>query len=538
MPKSYGEKNQPFWSRLASISPWVLSLVSAVMLVLAFPYPGIFPLAWIGMIPLFKAIGEKTPSRAFRLGWGAGLVFNLGLIYWIVVAVHVYGGASLLVAILPLLLLSAYLALFWGIFAWGLRFSAARLRIPFFLSAPFLWVGLEYVRSFFWIGFPWESLGYSQFRWLALIQVSEITGVYGISFLLVLANAVGADGIRWLRGQVRGRTLAFELTILLCLWGGCLLFGELRLSGLQKWAQRGTEIRVALIQGNVEQDIKWRPEFQEETVKIYLGLSRAAAAAGADLLIWPETATPFYYEMDRDFRPRIKATIKETGVPLLFGSPGLDPPEKTGTGDYRYFNSAFFLDASGTETGRYDKIHLVPFSEYPPLPWLLGGLTHFMEGMGDFTAGRDLKTLNFRDQAIGVLICYEAIFPDQVRRLVAKGATFLVNITNDAWFGKTSAPFQHHSMVVFRAVENRVPVARAANTGISSVIGWDGRIGRKTGIFTREFLVDRIRTNPAGGKTFYTRHGDFFAKVIMALALVLLAGAGARKEGKGRVPGA
>jgi len=526
-----------FWARFSRPGSLDLSLASGVILVLAFPYPGIFPLAWVGLIPLLQAIGEKTPRRAFWLGWGAGMVFNLGLIYWIVVAVHIYGGASFLVSLLPLLLLSAYLALFFGIFAWGLRFSALRLGVPFFLSAPFLWVGLEYVRSFFWIGFPWESMGYSQFRWLTLIQAAEITGVYGISFLLVLANVVGWAGIRWLRGQVRGRAFAAELAILLCLWGGCLLFGKIRLSQLGETVKKGTEIRVALIQGNVEQDIKWRPEYQEETVNIYLGLSREAAAAGADLIIWPETATPFYYEEDLNFRPRIKAAVKEMGVPLLFGSPGLDPPLKTGTGDYRYYNSAFLLDASGREAGRYDKIHLVPFSEYIPIRWILGGLARFLEGMGDFSSGRELQNLVWGDKNIGVMICYEAIFPDQVRRLVAKGSSFLVNITNDAWFGKTSAPYQHHSMVVFRAVENRVPVARAANTGVTSVIGWDGRIGRQTGIFTRGFVVDPIQTLSAGGRTFYTRHGDLFAKVIMVLALVLLVGAGVRKEGKGRVPG-
>ena len=537
MPKSSAEKTQPFWSRFSPVSPWGLSLASAVLLALAFPYPGIFPLAWVGLVPLLGAISGQTPGRAFRLGWGAGLVFQLGLIYWIVVAVYVYGGASLPVALIPLLLLSAYLALFWGVFAGGLRFFTVRLGLPLFLSAPFLWVALEYVRSFFWFGFPWEILGYSQFRWLHLIQVSEYTGVYGISFLLVLANVTVWDGIRWRRGQARGRVFAAEAAILACLSGGCLLFGKLRLAELEGTAARGKEIRVGLIQGNIEQDLKWRPELQEETVSIYLRLSREAIREGAEILIWPETALTFFYEDDLEYRPRIKAMVGEAGVPLLFGSPGMDPPALPGMEATEY-NSAFLLDASGNEAGRYDKIHLVPFSEYTPLRWLLGGLANFMEGMGDFASGRELKNLVWGDRALGVLICYEAIFPDQVRRLVAKGSTFLVNITNDAWFGKTSAPFQHHSMVVFRAVENRVPVARAANTGISSVIGWDGRIGRRTAIFTRGYLVDRIRTIPAGGKTFYTRHGDFFAKVLTVFVLALLIWAGARKEGKGRVSGA
>ncbi|MCX5859028.1 MAG: apolipoprotein N-acyltransferase [Proteobacteria bacterium] len=534
MPDS--EINRSFRSRFSSQSHWGLILASAVLLILAFPYPGIFPLAWIGLIPLLEAISVQTPGRSFRLGWVAGFVFQLGLIYWIVVAMHVYGGISFPVALVPLLLLCAFVALFFGAFAGGIRFISARIGVPFFLSAPFLWVALEYARTFFWFGFPWESLGYSQFRWLNLIQVSEFTGVYGISFLLVLANVAIWDGIRWRRGQVRGRVFASEAGVLFCLAGGCLLFGALRLSELEGTAARGKELRVGLIQGNIEQDLKWQPELQAETVNIYLGLSREAVREGAELLVWPETALTFFYEDDREFRPMIKAMVAEAGVPLLFGSPGMDPPAIPGS-DAIDHNSAFLLDASGNESGRYDKVHLVPFSEYTPLPWILGDLVRFMVGLGEFASGRELKTLAWGDQALGVLICYEAIFPDQVRRLVAKGSTFLVNITNDAWFGKTSAPFQHHSMVVFRAVENRVPVARAANTGISSVIGWDGRIGRQTAIFTRGYLVDRIRTIPAGGKTFYTRHGDLFAKVITVLVLVLWLFAGARKEGKGRVPG-
>ena len=528
------------WGRIVKVlrayrDHW-LAAGAGILLALSFPYPGLFPLGWVGLVPLLAAVRQSSPRRAGRLGWEAGVVYHFGLLYWIVVAIHIYGRVPFAVALIPLVLLVAYLACFWGVFAWGVRMVALHTSIPLGLGVPVLWVALEYVRSFLLTGFPWESLGYSQYRWLSLIQISEWTGVYGISFLLAGASAVCWEGIRWLRHEVDRSTFFLEAGVLLAVTGFFLGYGTVRLGRIERSLARGEVLQVALIQGSINQDQKWETAYRESTLDIYFRLSREAAREGAGLIVWPETATPFYFERSPHYRARLQEFVRETGVPLLFGSPGVDFPKRPREGKIRHYNSAFLITAAGEVAGRYDKVHLVPFSEYYPLGDFLRSLERYIEGMGSFTPGDEVKNLGWESREMGVLICYEAIFPDLVRRFVARGADFLVNITNDAWFGRTSAPFQHHSMVVFRAIENRVPVARAANTGISSSIAVSGAIGRRTSIFRRGYLVERIRVLPPGRKTFYTRWGDLFARLLAVGALLMMVVSIWRKGGRQNVP--
>jgi len=509
-----------------------LSLSAGFLLVLSFPSPGLDPLSWVALVPLLAAIRNADPRRAWLLGWESGAVFNLGLLYWVVVAVHVYGRVPMAVSLIPLGMLVAYLACFWGVFAWGARLVERRTSIPLGLAIPVLWVAVEYVRSFLFSGFPWESLGYSQYRRLSLIQVSEWTGVYGVSFLVAGANAVCWEGIRCLRREIARKTFFLEAVILLFIAGAFGGYGAIRLDQLGRDQDREGEIRVALIQGSINQDQKWMPEYQDATLEIYFRLSREAAAQGAEFIVWPETATPFYFERSLRYRPRIEAFVAETGVPLLFGSPGIDFPQRPGEDAVKHYNSAFLLTAEGKLSGRYDKVHLVPFSEYYPLGGFLRFLERHIQGMGNFSPGSEVKNLRWEDREIGVLICYEAIFPDLVRRFAAGDADFLVNITNDAWFGRTSAPFQHHSMVVFRAIENRIPIARAANTGVSSFITVTGAIEKRTPIFQRELLLGRLMVHPLREHTFYTRHGDLFAQVLTGVALLMMLFACVREGGR------
>jgi apolipoprotein N-acyltransferase len=284
---------------------------------------------------------------------------------------------------------------------------------------------------------------------------------------------------------------------------------------LEKPENPGKEYQVALIQGNIRQDLKWEPRFQEETLKIYSHLTLQAKPLQPDLIIWPETAAPFFFQNAYPFQGRILELAHQMKAPLLFGAPAFDRHNSR----IDHFNSAFLISPEKRILGRYDKIHLVPFGEYAPLSGVLGFTRDIIGAMGDFTSGEEVKTLSLPWASFGVLICYEAIFPDLTRQFVDRGATLLVNITNDAWFGKTSAPFQHLSMVTLRAVENRVPIVRAANTGITALIDSSGRVVRSTDLFTRDVLSGKIKINPSS--TFYTRWGDLFSYLCVGITILI-----------------
>ena len=287
------------------------------------------------------------------------------------------------------------------------------------------------------------------------------------------------------------------------------------------------DIKVTVVQGNIEQDKKWDPAYQSEVIATYKRLTLKAIEQKPDLVIWPETATPFYFEGARDPYPALtddlRKFVRSAGTPLLTGSPTYEKKDRR----YLLRNSAFLLDRNGMTKTVYHKIHLVPFGEYVPLK---NSLLFFVEKMvqasDDFQAGAEYTVMKVRlpagnDVAIGTVICYEIIFPDLVRRFVNEGATGMTTVTNDAWFGRTGAPYQHFSMAVLRAVENRVPVARAANTGISGFIDAKGRILDTSGIFTEAVLTRSL--TPGAAKTFYTRYGDVFAYLCSLSSLVLLA---------------
>jgi apolipoprotein N-acyltransferase len=280
------------------------------------------------------------------------------------------------------------------------------------------------------------------------------------------------------------------------------------------------------VQPNIDQAVKWDQAFREETLRRYDRLTESFGY-GVDLVVWPEAATPFIYEREPVYQLQLVAMANRASAPLLFGSPAVrfDPERKP-----FLLNSAYLLSPDGELLGRYDKQHLVPFGEYIPLKSsLLFFLEKMVEGIGDFQAGPGPTILSFqlkesdgaapaRRVKFGVVICYEVIFPDLVRRIASSGAEFLVTITNDAWFGDSSAPAQHFSMVVFRSVENHLAFARAANTGISGFIDPFGRIIVASPTFTQTALQAEIPVRQT--KTFYSRHGDVFAYGCMLISLL------------------
>ncbi|HZV81002.1 MAG TPA: apolipoprotein N-acyltransferase, partial [Geobacteraceae bacterium] len=383
-------------------------------------------------------------------------------------------------------------------------------------------------RAYFLTGFPWATLGYTQYRTLPLIQIADITGVYGVSFLLVLANVVLFRMARGITGRGDIRYPLSLSALLVALLGVCVGYGFVGLNA----PESGRKVRVALAQGNIPQDIKWNPAFQEETVSIYERLSRKSAGGDFDLVVWPESSLPFFFEREPVYSARVINLAKELATSLIVSSPAIEK----GVMKDRLLNSAFLIDADGRTLGRADKVHLVPFGEYVPLAKLLPFVNKMVEGIGDFSPGERIVPLQARFGRLGMLVCFEGIFPEISRQYVRQGATMLVNITNDAWFGRSSAPYQHLSMTVFRAVENRVPLVRAANTGITAIIDSRGHIVRMTGLFHEALLTGEVRTGSR--LTFYTRYGDLFAWICVLAAvaggiMIVLPG---KKGGKERLP--
>jgi apolipoprotein N-acyltransferase len=274
-------------------------------------------------------------------------------------------------------------------------------------------------------------------------------------------------------------------------------------------------LKIGLVQGNIDQSVKWDESFQKETLQIYERLSFKVAEQKPDLIIWPETATPFFFQDATEYRSLILDIPKKTHAFLLFGTPSY----KTLKGKVNHYNSAYLASPSGELVGKYDKIHLVPFGEYIPMQDLLFFIGSLGEGIGDFKSGKEIFNFALPHGKFGVLICFEIIFPDLSRRFVKKGANFLVTLTNDAWFGRTSAPYQHFSMAAFRAVENRVFVARAANTGITGFIDPRGKILKEGEIFTEEAMSETVRLSSR--KTFYTLFGDVFAWVCSGFSILI-----------------
>ncbi len=474
--------------------PDLLAAVGSGLLVaLAFPRPSLYPLAWIGLTPLLVT-GSRRP---FRAGLLAGSVFFALVLYWLNIVMTTYGRLALPLALAAWLLLSVYLALFWAVPFWGTLRLRALCRLSPVLVFPVFWVGCEYLRGWLLTGFPWALLGYSQQPFAWLLQTADLFGVYGVSFLVALVNALLAEIL--LRRR-EGRPLPLRTLLAVgCLLAAALGYGAWRLEAPAPGGRK--EWTVALAQGNIDQAQKWDARFLYATLDIYRRLSRQATQAGAELTVWPESAAPFYFQEPGRPRSQVIATARESGGYLLLGAPAYDRKD----GRIRFYNSAYLLNAAGEVLGRSDKIHLVPFGEYVPLKWLLPFVDKLVVGIGDFSPGR-VMPLRMNGRSLGVLVCYEAIFPDIARRYVRRGSDLLVNITNDAWFGRSSAPWQHLEMAAFRAVEQRIWLLRAANTGVSALISPTGRIVRHSRLFEPALVVGRV--TPGAGPSLYRRIGD------------------------------
>ncbi len=502
---------KPIYCGLLPLMP---ALAGGLMLFSAFPGPGLYPAAFFALVPLWLSIDRLDSTQAFYAGIGTGIGFYLPLIYWICPTLTKYGGLNFLAALSCLLLLVLYLSLYTGVFALAMKkISVPEGLVPFWGAVT--WVALEYIRTYLFSGFPWGVLGYSQYPNLVLIQAADTFGVLGISFLLVLANGVSVTVFKAFSQRawpekinMAGLSLA---VVLLC---SAFIYGHFKLAEIRGQIKGEPFRKISVIQANIPQDRKWDKVFIDETIDRYFRLSLQAIPC--DLVVWPETALPFYYGMDPIPSNRVDALVRKAGTFFLIGIPAAQPSDQ----GFLYYNRACMLTPLALPKGYYDKHHLVPFGEYVPFKHLLRFAEKLTAGAGDFSKGETGPVpLKFGTGTTGVLICFEVLFPDIARDFVLNGADILTTMTNDAWFGRTQAALQHFSIAVFRAVENRRSVVRAANTGISGFIDPAGTILEKTDIFTACALTRQVPV--MSGKTFYTRHGDLAAKACLVAFLLI-----------------
>ena len=503
---------------LRNILGYLPAFASGMLVVLVFPAFDLYLFAWIAFVPLLLSLWGKTSREAFFSGFVFGIVYFFGTLYWIYHSINHYGGVSFLSSILIVLLLCCYLSLYPALFSIIFSSIIKTTKLPALLVAPVIWVVLEFIRSYAFSGFPWSSIGYSQYKFLSMIQISDITGIYGISFLIISVNGAIVD-IFLLKKRLKEMPLFplfypatgffFLFLILIVTFG----YGTWRLNQERK----GKIISAGIIQGNIEQDKKWEPFYQNEVMDTYFDLTRKISLSPLDLLVWPETYVPFFFEYDIDLTEKMIRFQKDLGSNLLFGSVLV---KERSPGKTLLSNSAVLLNREGKTIYKYDKIHLVPFGEYVPLRSILFFIDKLVVGIGDYVPGKPYIKAETDSGSFGTLICYEIIFPGMVRKFYTKGGDFIVTITNDAWFGRTSGPYQHFSMAVFRAIENRKPLIRSANTGVSGFIDSNGRILSQSRLFQRQVLTDRIKTDAT--MTFYTKYGDLFSYFCIVISVILL----------------
>jgi apolipoprotein N-acyltransferase len=506
---------------------YALALTAGVLLALSFPRFGHPAFAWIALIPLLLALtgfrGQpgrlpgQAPLRAFALGQLAGFVYFVGTIYWTGDVVRTFGGLAAPVALLAMVLLAAYLALFPAIAALITSRLISRAGVAAVWLFPAAWVSTEFFRGYLFGGFPWVPLGNSQVEVLPVAQLASLFGVYGVSALVAFINAAITNALLT-SGRQRMTAVATAIVVLLVVGG----WGSWRVAE-GSLTRQGTPLRVGLVQGNIAQADKWNPREARRIFTTHIAMTRDVVRRGAEYVMWPESATPFMFEEDEAGEETVRALAREVRVPILFGSDqiirGANP---------RMYNAAFLVTPEGKTAAVYRKIHLVPFGEYIPMKSWLNFVSPLVESLAEFAPGESMVMIPLGSHLTSTAICYEVVYPSLVRQAVEAGSQLLTTITNDGWYGQSSAPYQHFALASMRAVEQGRYLARAANTGISGVVDPYGRVVRKSAIFEQVGLVEEVRL--LTGRTIYSVIGDTIAYVAIALTAAALITVGRRRR--------
>ncbi|OGP12929.1 MAG: apolipoprotein N-acyltransferase [Deltaproteobacteria bacterium GWA2_50_8] len=496
---------------------WFLALLSGFFGIWILPVSignfstsGFDILAWIVFTPLFLAIWESPPRRTFLLVGLTHMIYFSGVSYWLNIAIHQFGGLPLWSSLLIMLLLVVIKSsLMGGFFALGAYWNK-KLNLSWILLAPLLWVVEDYTINYIPAGgFPWGNIAYSQSAFVVMIQMLDLVGVYGVGFLIILINVTLTAVVRsWLHLQLFPYRAVLTTLILLIL---TLTYGFFRFNHFENTTPKQETLNVAYIQGNISQGLKWEETLQDRILSKYQFLSQKAleeSSKPVDLIVYPETAYPHLLRHSK--LNRVESFVK---VPSLWGLNTFDA-DPTSPFKIKLFNSALLLDEASESLGIYHKTHLVPMGEYVPLKKIFFFVDKIVPGFMDFTPGRPGQLLRLHQKALlGVTICYEDSFPEISRSFVKNGADLLINITNDAWYGKSSAPYQHLTFSQFRAVETRRWLVRSTNTGVSAVVDPLGRFYNISDIFTEAFAVTTVGLG--GALTFYTAWGDILVYVCL-----------------------
>ena len=526
--------------RSIHFSAWLLVALSALLQILIFPLPGLYILSWFALAPLILAVlrarpaGEleidgsvklraASPGQAFLLAYVCGVLWFAGTCYWIFGTMRQFGGMSTPLALLALFLFCLYLGLYLGLFGLllGLMAGPGRDYRRALVAAPFLWVATELARTRI-TGFPWNLLGTAQVDNVPLCRIATWTGVYGISAEIVLVNVAVAAAFLVPR-QKRAALLVAALAAAAVLQSGQLVEPPPAVGNRE----------ALLVQQNIPIAVRWPPDYFDRTLNDLTSLTLKSVADSAaqsstgqassgqfsttkpDLIIWPESPAPFYTN-DPRFRTAISEMARRAGTWVVTGSIGTAPATKSGTHEL-IFNSAVIVSPTGEWTGRYDKVHLVPFGEYLPFPSLFSFAGGLSKEVGEFEPGGSRVPLDATDEKLGVFICYESVFPDDVRQFASQGAQVFVNISNDGWYGDSGAWSQHVNQTRMRAVENERWVLSAANTGLTGSIDPYGRMVVRAPRKDRTTLVAPYALTYV--TTFYSRHGDWFAMLCAIISL-------------------
>jgi apolipoprotein N-acyltransferase len=504
----------------------ISSFLTGALLFLAFPKISLSGLCWIALAPMLKVLRDRDLITGFFGGLSCGVVFFLFIFHWIFEA---KGYTYLHHAVL-----AVYLGSYIGLFGLSYSIVSRRLGITAGLTAaPFIWTSIEYIRSHAsFLALPWGLIAHSQYQQPIIIQVSSILGLWGVSFLIVAVNA-GLTGfvistVAWVKPELlelsdrwgRSKKPFAVIAVALLSFLAAIAYGYWKTGRTFE----GQPLRLSIVQGNIEQKKKWDPAYAQFIMQRYSDLTLASGDKQPILTVWPETATPGLVNRFPQMMKEIQTLSSKTNSRILFGSSEGQKFFDSLKGP-NLFNSAFLVEPNQKieDVQKYHKIILFPFGEYLPykevLPWSWIGVTEFRS----YTPGGEYKLFDMNGEKFATTICWENLFPEHVRQFVKKGARFIVNITNEAWFGETAAPEQFLSMNVFRAVENGVYVVRCANTGISCFIDPCGRVVDRVindegkDIFVSGFLTGEII--PLSPNTFYTRYGDWFPWLCITISI-------------------
>lgn len=484
-----------------------LLVLTAVLLVFSFPKVSLGWLSYFALVPLFVLV--KAPRSSFIAGWLTGVLFYSGILWWLFFLQA--EEASFPILSTGIVILIIYLSIYVGLFTLILSLSRRWVGlVASYLLSPFIWVSLEYLRGLTLLGFPWGTLAYTQSEYPTAIQLASLGGVELVSGWLVLINALC---VLLMKLRTSGKKFFTVLVVLVLSMLLPHLWGRSQISN-----ESANRMKVALLQVNLNPERVRERNYKNEITPIIEEMILQAAKENLGLLVMPESALPGFLSHETEYRALLKELSGRIETPILTGA----VRHEYSRGKFRYYNSALLFRPDG-RVEHYDKLHPVPFSERLPYDDVLPWLQKIELGQGAYSPGREFKVFDLDQASFSVLICFESIFPRLARTFVGEGAHFLVNITNDSWFRDTPGPYQHAQMAVMRSVENRVPIARCGNTGISMLIDPYGRVSQVTEMFTRRLIIGDLPLI-SNSTTLYRRWGEWFSALSLIISAILLGG--------------